>query len=196
MRKISTVFTTIALAFASVNSVQAQVQKGNHIVGIQVGNIVLSQRENLGNAIQLKPTYGFFIKDNLAVGLAIPFYYFSGGIPKNSVRVMQVGLTPFIRYYIDSGNVKPFLGIAGGTQRTSVKEGGSPDSVDFAWLYSAGGGVAFFLNKSVSFDIAANYTGADKEYYSLDSYAQNGLTTGIVNAININIGFQLYFGGR
>ena len=177
--------------------IQAQTQKGTHLIGAQVGNIVFSQRDNVGNSIQLKPTYGYFVMNQLAVGLAIPLYYYNGGIPKGSYQVTQIGLTPFIRYYIGPSLIKPFLSVAAGFQKNKGVGGGSPTSIDYTWGYSAGGGVAFFVTKSVSLDLAANYTGiGSRDYYTLDSYAQNGLTTGVVDAININLGFQVYFGNK
>ena len=197
MKSIAKLWKLLALTLGVIYSTQAQTQKGTHLVGAQVGNIVFSQRENVGNSIQLKPTYGYFVISQLAIGLAVPLYYYSGGIPKNSVKVTQIGLTPFLRYYIGPSRVKPFVSIAGGFQKNKAVGGGSPTSIEYAWGYSAGGGVAFFVTKSVSFDLAANYTGVgSRDYYTLDSYAQNGLTTGVVDAININLGFQVYFGSK
>ncbi|WP_460973348.1 hypothetical protein, partial [Spirosoma migulaei] len=62
-------------------------------------------------------------------------------------------------------------------------------------VYSVTGGVAFFMNRHVSFDMALAYTGGD--IGAINSYlggTTNALTPNIPKALNFSLGFQVYFG--
>lgn len=61
-------------------------------------------------------------------------------------------------------------------------------------VYSAKGGLAFFINRSVSFDFALTYTGGDTgAVRALVAGGANPLTPYIPKALTINLDFQVYF---
>ncbi|WP_420147892.1 hypothetical protein [Spirosoma sp.] len=166
----------------------AQTEKGSRLAGVQVGNIVIPTSGNSSTIISLQPTYGWFVGNGLAVGAGIPFFHVSSG----GASATQIGLAPFLRYYIGPSQVKPYLGGSIGVINSSASGSGSNSNTDA--LYSATGGLAFFINKSVSFDFALSYTGGNTG--SVSSLIGGGASSLIPNfpkALNINLGFQVYF---
>ena len=196
MHKVYTIYAFIIYLFV-MSSALAQTDKGDQIAGVQVGNIVLSRKENLGSAVLLKPIYGVFISKGLVAGVGIPFYHFTNNSSVFSIRTTQIGVSPFVRYYVGSSIIKPFISVSGGLLRTSIVENSVRSAPKNNLLYSLGGGAALFLNESISVDLLVNYTGVnDKDYYTPDGYVQNSLGLGFANAININLAFQIYFGSK
>lgn len=163
----------------------AQTEKGSRLAGVQVGSIVIPTSGGSGSIIGLQPAYGWFVANNLVVGAGIPFFYAGS----SGASVTQIGLTPFIRYYFGPAQVKPYLGASVGVINTSTRGLSSTDAV-----YSATGGLAFFINKSVSFDFALTYTGGDTgAVNTIFAGGANSLTPNVPKALNINLGFQVYF---
>ncbi|MVM32872.1 hypothetical protein GO755_22725 [Spirosoma sp. HMF4905] len=187
---MKTTFLTITLLIAGLSGAMAQTEKGNRLMGVNVGNIVIPT-EGSTTLISLQPTYGWFVSNGLVVGAGIPFFYAGLG----GSKVTQIGLTPFLRYYIGPSQVKPFLGASIGVVNTSVSNTGSPTASSTDAVYSATGGIAFFINRSVSFDLGLTYTGGDGgSVNSLVAGTSNALTPNIPKALNISLGFQVYFG--
>ncbi|QMW01179.1 outer membrane beta-barrel protein [Spirosoma foliorum] len=183
-------FLTIILLVVSLSSAMAQTEKGNRLMGVNVGNIIIPSGSST-TLISLQPTYGWFVANNLVVGAGIPFFY--AGTSGN--KVTQIGLAPFLRYYFGPSQVKPFLGASIGVINTSVTTNGSSAGSSTDAAYSATGGVAFFINRSVSFDLGVTYTGGDAgSVNSLIAGSPNALIPNVPKAINISLGFQVYFG--
>ena len=180
---------TLVMVLVGLSAAIAQTEKGSRLAGVQVGNIVIPTSGNSSTIIGLQPTYGWFVSDGLAVGAGIPFFHVSSG----GVSATQIGIAPFLRYYIGSSQVKPFLGASVGVINSSASGSGSRSSTDA--VYSATGGLAFFINKSVSFDLALTYTGGDTgSVSSLVGGGASSLIPNFPNALNINLGFQVFFG--
>lgn len=176
-----------------ISGANAQTEKGSKLVGVQVGNLTFPTSGG-GSIIGLQPAAGWFLTDGLALGVGIPF--FSAGA--SGGRITQIGLTPFLRYYIGKTNVKPFVGVSGGAINTSASGRGSGSSESStSGIYSASGGVAFFINQSVSFDLGLSYTGGETlAVNSLLGGGVNSLTPAVPESINVNIGFQVFFGRK
>ncbi|WP_168207878.1 outer membrane beta-barrel protein [Spirosoma sp. KCTC 42546] len=184
---------TIALVIAGFSSAMAQTEKGNRLMGVNVANIIIPTSGNTNKAtiISLQPTYGWFISNGLVVGAGIPFYHLGA----DNSKLTQIGIAPFLRYYIGPSQVKPFLGASVGIVNTSASVNGSASSTSTDPIYSVTGGVAFFMNRHVSFDMALAYTGGD--IGAINSYlggTTNALTPNIPKALNFSLGFQVYFG--
>ncbi|MVM39057.1 outer membrane beta-barrel protein [Spirosoma sp. HMF3257] len=181
---------SLALFIAGVSSTMAQTEKGNRLMGVNVANIVIPT-EGHSTIVSLQPTYGWFVSQGLVVGAGIPFLY----LGSDNTKLTQIGLSPFLRYYFGPSQVKPFLGTSVGVVNTSVSNNGSNSASSTDVIYSVTGGVAFFLNRHVSFDAALAYTGGD--IGALNSFVAgttNALTPNIPKAVNISLGFQVYFG--
>ncbi len=187
------IFFTLALFLIGFSSVKAQTERGSRLAGVQVGNIVIPTSGGSGTIISLQPTYGWFVSDGLAVGAGIPFFHISS----SGSRITQIGLSPFLRYYIGPSPVKPFLGASIGVVSTSTSSTGSASGSSTNALYSGTAGLAFFMNRSVSFDMALTYTGGDTgSVSSILGGGSNALTPNFPNALNISLGFQVYFGKK
>ncbi|MPR37308.1 hypothetical protein [Salmonirosea aquatica] len=175
----------------------AQTLNGKHLVGMQVGELNFSLRDNRASFMTLSPAYGKFVSSNLAFGLELPFYYSRNTQPLN--RATHIALTPFVRYYIGQGRVKPFLSVLAGPRYISTRRyipvPGKTETVSYTdLLYGARGGVAFFLNGWVSLDLSLSYTETNKEAVD-DFYARdNALGYDQANRLAANLGFQIYLG--
>ncbi len=179
------------LVVGVLTSALAQTEKGGHLIGTQVGNIYIPTSGGSGSIISLQPAYGWFVGNGLALGIGVPFLHISSG----GTGVTQIGLTPFLRYYIGSATVKPFLGGSFGVVNSSVSGYISyPSSTDV--IYGLTGGIAFFLNKAVSFDASLNYAGGNTSNAGGILGGASPLTPSLPDAVTINLGFQVYFGKK
>ena len=185
MKKVG--FTCLFSLFIVAGAL-AQTEKGGRVIGTQVGNIYIPTSGGSGSIVVLQPTYGWFVSDGLALGAGIPFTLVSGG----GQRVTQIGLAPFLRYYIGTANVKPFLGASVGVINSSVSGNFSRSASSTDAIYGLTGGVAFFLNKSVSFDASLNYSGGNTASVSGLLGTGNAFTPALPDALTINLGFQVY----
>jgi outer membrane protein len=115
--------TLISLVFGLMIALEAsaQTEKGRWTVGAQVGNFTYQKEEldyrNISGS--LTPSAGCFINNGLVIGTGIPFSFSStkfGQLFGNYDNLRQVGtsigLSPFLRYYVGSAKLKPFVGIA------------------------------------------------------------------------------------
>lgn len=185
--------TVFVLAFLLIgfSSVLAQTEKGSRLASVQVGNIFIPTSGGSGTIISLQPAYGWFVSNGLVVGAGIPFFH----VGSSGTGITQIGLSPFLRYYIGPSQVKPYLGASVGVINTSLSGTRSSSASSTDALYSVTGGLAFFINRSVSFDFALTYTGGDTgTVNSLLGGGSNALTPNIPQALNISLGFQVYFG--
>lgn len=182
----------LLLTVASLSIATAQTERGSKLVGVQVGNLTFPTSGQGGSIIGLQPAMGWFVGNNLAIGIGIPFFSIGSG----GTHVTQIGATPFLRYYIGPSNIKPFLGASGGIINTSFSgrgTGNGESSTD--GIYSVSGGLAFFINRSVSFDLGLTYTGGGTaSVNSIFGGGINALTPVVPESINVNLGFQVYFG--
>jgi outer membrane protein len=174
-----------------LSSATAQTERGHRLMGVNVGNITIPTSGGSGTIISLQPTYGWFVSDGLAIGAGIPFF----NVSSNGSRATQIGLTPFLRYYFNTTQVKPFVGASVGVVNTSASSGGSNSASSTDGIYSFTGGIAFFINQSVSFDLGLTYTGGNTgSLNTLLAGSANALTPNIPKALNLSLGFQVYFG--
>lgn len=176
---------------------RAQTLKGKHLVGMQVGELNFSLRDSRGSSVIFSPAYGKFVNSNLAFGLELPFYFFRNTEPLS--QVTHIALTPFVRYYIGAGRVKPFVSVLAGPRFISTRRyipisGKTEYDSHTDLLYGARGGVAFFINSWGSLDLSLSYTETNKEAVD-DFYSRtNALGYDNANRLMANVGFQIYLG--
>lgn len=120
--------------------------------------------ENKQTTIQFTPTFGYFIIDNLAVGLSSSISSTTNkdedGDKYNNT---SIGIAPTAMYFFPvDGKVKPFVQIAAGLNSATSKyipKNGPDDKESYSGLLlNGGGGVAFFVNDNVSFNGGLSYT--------------------------------------
>ena len=143
----------------------------------------------------LKPSFGFFVADGLAIGLNldIEFSEENNDEEDETLKSSMNCLGLFIRYYFLNLKVKPFLHGDISTGNINIKAessyygsnsiNGSVTKLDF------GGGVAFFFTDNTSLELIAYYGNSsvkpNDDNYSNYRQIQSGL--------GIDIGFNIFF---
>ncbi|HSJ68654.1 MAG TPA: hypothetical protein VK921_13305 [Anditalea sp.] len=191
------IFTLItALSFFLILNVNAQVdprtslpptsfaageepiRAGNWIVGGSIGALGYNFSTEAFN-VNLNPRAGFFILDNIAVGLG-----FSVGLATVPVlpNVWSYGVTPFARYYFPEGATATsrFFG------EVETGLGGSTEASDFAFLGAIRAGYAHFITPDVALEATLGY-----------SYSRANVNTPVsVTGLGLGLGLQIYLTGR
>ncbi|MBO0929928.1 outer membrane beta-barrel protein [Fibrella aquatilis] len=199
------IVTMALLAMSLVGYGQAM--KGDRLVGAQVANI--NFRSASGTDLvsgQLSPTVGWLVSDRTVIGIGVPIYLLSftsnnqlGGSSSTKTSIVQLGLAPFVRQYLNSGMTRPYLGAGLSYANTTVssKSGTQTfsDNSNSGLGYNLSLGVAFFLNRHVSLDLAGIYSGDfDKNNPAtlLGSSNTNLLGSLGGNSFTIGVGFNIF----
>ena len=189
------------LAFLiSANSLSAQTTKGKLVVSGGVGLQFISSNlktvydgktdeEAKINSFSISPSFAYFIKDNLAIGLLSEFTNTKSEV--DGVEKLKTGNTiiaPTAIYYFPvEGKIRPLAQIGIGYASLNVKEEGK-DKLSYSGLsLNFGGGVAYFIKENISFNFGLTYSNnsmknADDEKEKLK---QANLTT--------SVGISLFF---
>ncbi|MDJ1501130.1 outer membrane beta-barrel protein [Xanthocytophaga agilis] len=196
MRKKNTLFLAVFTIWAVAGRIcYSQTDKGHFMVGGSIGNLSF-QNDYFG--ISFSPTVGYFVIDNLVTGLIPSFEYDSFKLPNgNKTKSTSLGVGPFVRYYFGEGKLKPLLNASFLYYKNTTKPGYSPVDPNDPVLekdhiikqsykfIQAGGGVAYFLSKSIAVEGIVNY-GHYMDYNILGSDKSN--------EVNISLGFQIFLG--
>lgn len=156
-------------------------------------------------AFSLNPTAGVFIIDNLAAGAQISFRsskFKSGSDFVFENKQTSITAGPFLRYYFDTGSVKPYVSSAilfGSTKNTddSIFQANSDPgdivgndvstTTTTTTIWGVNGGVSIFLNNSIAIDVDLGYsknTSKNKDS-NTDLKFKNG-------NFGLNFGFSLF----
>jgi outer membrane protein len=122
----------ISLIFSLMMSLgaSAQTEKGRWTVGAQIGNFTYQKPAGGSRSFSgsLAPSAGYFVANGVVVGTGIPFSFSSTKLGQafgnyDNLRQNQtaIGLSPFVRYYVGSAKLKPFVGLAYSYSRTVIK---------------------------------------------------------------------------
>jgi outer membrane protein len=117
-----------------------------------------------GNIIRfgISPRIGFFIIDNLAVGVKLPIgFQFQEDKNNDKFSSTSLGISPFLKYYFGTSNIKPYLNGSIGFSNMTMKDdpdiGATNKTTVGVFSYELGGGFGVFLNDKVSLDIGIGY---------------------------------------
>lgn len=134
--------------------------------------------ENKFTDLNLSPKFGFFVANNLAIGI-------QANLIRNSVdghndhTILGVGL--FMRYYFP---VKIFgEGYLGYASQNYVDSSTKYNGLD----YSIGFGYALFVSKKVAIEPIIKYVGYSTKNSNDNRYKNSN------GALQIGLGFQIYF---
>jgi hypothetical protein len=164
------------------SNVSAQIQKGNILVGSDIGNLKLGLKSGTDNSFSLNPKAGIFVKDGLAVGLDFSFGTTHVGGQNGST--ISYGVGTFGRYYITDETVqvlkqgKFFFEANLGFQGQDSKGGASTNGLGFGF----GPGYAYFITPNIGLETSIKYQGIVG--FGSEAYQNNLLW---------NLGFQIYF---
>lgn len=142
--------------------------------------------------LEFSPQIGYFVIDNLAVGVELPITYSSETDEDDyKYSTTAIALAPFVRYYFGTTNIKPYLHGSAGYGTMKMKEdppgGASDDEFVGMFIYSLGGGLGIFLNEKVSLDIGLGYVSASAK--PEEDYDVNFRVIG--SGFGIGIGFAI-----
>ena len=172
-------FAISALSF----SANAQIQKGNVMVGGDLADISLGLNSPSVFSFSISPKAAWFVEDNLALGGVVNL-----GIQtaKGSNTVTTYGVGGLGRYYAGSDvsvlNHGRFFGEATvGFGGINVSNAGSTNGVNFSF----GPGFAYFITPSIGLETLLKYNGL----VGFGSQAYN-------NSLSLNFGFQIYLPGK
>lgn len=192
--------TIITLCCVSLNTL-AQTEKGKYFFGaltrLNAGIIEHSRVQDNVNTLSERttqfsfiPNAGYFIKDNLALGLevSLSFSNTEDYDYDSTQRESTLAFSPFSRYYFGNKNVRPFLYASGGIGRYKTKYRSTitdfkSDSSYTLIFYSLGAGTGFFLNDAISIELEFRYGRLSSK--------DNGIGT-IQNAFVLNAGFSIF----
>ena len=117
----------------------------------------LSETTVKSSSFAFQPSFSYFVIDNLSIGASVSFLYYEIEMSSSvynydsKARDRQFGIGPSIRYYFETNNIVPFLGIADSYSKDidSEQEGNA---------FSISGGFDYFLSNSVGLEPYLSYS--------------------------------------
>ncbi len=180
-------------AIALFGAANAQTEKGTWMVSgkseISFNSVNTSVKfdgtevaEDETSSFTFAPSAGYFVINDLAVGLGLNYAHSKNDDVKSDTFVVMPQATYF---FATSGNIKPYVeaGIGYGFNKTSDDD--SEAKAD-GLAYGAGLGVAYFVNPSVAFNLGLNYSGANLKF-SEDSNLETD-----VNTLGVGVGISVF----
>ena len=183
MKKTFSLIAIALILFAS--AINAQIQKGNILVGGDISNFELGLRKGSPFTMRIDPKLAFFIHDNVAVG-----GYTDLGVTRiTGTTFFDYGVGILGRYYFPGKNNSDplrtgrlFAEANAGITGQDISGGG--DNTNGLGL-GFGPGYAYFITRNIGLETLIKYNGI----------------VGFGNAttqsdLNLNIGFQIYLPTR
>ncbi len=147
-------------------------------------------------ALDITPQVGYFIANNFAVGLEMPYNYSKEIDGDDSYTTSSFTVVPFVRYYFGKSNLKPYLhgGIGPGWGKTEIDYNSisdpnfvfDPNFSTHLLAYELGGGIAIFLNDLVSLEFGLGYASASVKWFDKnDKMNRKNTANGIGASIGI-----------
>lgn len=171
MRKI----VLILVLVCCISAVHAQTERGDWMVG---GGLELNTSTNK-TVFVFNPNIAWFIVKDFALGAQFSFSYLSLG----DNRINTYGAGPFLRYYIPTKNVRPFIHGDIDFQTNKIKNA-TITTTENAFSFFIAGGAAFFINENLAFETKIGY-----RYTDLKGHDGAG-------GLGLSLGFQVYINRR
>ncbi|MDB5022220.1 MAG: hypothetical protein JWQ28_3347 [Pedobacter sp.] len=161
----------------------AQIQRGNVMMGGNIGNINLGLDDPKIFSVNIIPKAAWFVQDNIALG-----GYLDLGLEtaKGSNTQTRYGVGALGRYYTGTdlalNHGRLFAEATFGFGGVNVSNGGgNTNGVNF----SIGPGYTYFVTPSIGLEALLKYNG-------LTGFGNEG----VQNSLNLTFGFQIYLPGR
>ncbi|MBC3758630.1 outer membrane beta-barrel protein [Hyunsoonleella sp. SJ7] len=186
-----------------------QTEKGNFIVGGSSNFSFTSSKSKIktnsqdldgpqATNVSFGPAGGFFVINNLALGLQAPISFEKStedlnGSGSVEVKSTSFAVSPFVRYYFSKSSIKPFLqGTIGlGRVKSQFESNGNgfsnSESKSNLFLYGFDGGVAIFINESISINLGVGYLSSS----SKPDESSNDLKF-VTNIIGLSAGINVF----
>lgn len=183
MKKITTILLT-GMVFAGVNQANAQIQKGNIMVGGDLAGFKVGLQKGASVNLSIQPKLGYFVKDNIALG-----GYVNIGVDyaKSRGTTVTYGIGAFGRYYVSDPRLDllkhtRFFGEANvGIGGANTKKAGEPSITTNGLEFGVGPGVAYFITPNIGLEALVKY----------NLIAGFG-STATSHTLGFNLGFQIY----
>jgi hypothetical protein len=181
MKKI--LVAAIMLSMAGVYESNAQLSKGNVLIGGDLAAFDLGLKKGSGTNINITPKAAVFIQRNVALGGYLDLGIFTGG----SSTVFNYGVGGLGRYYVGEEELnlirqtKFFLEANAGLQGTNVSGGSSTNGLGLG----VGPGLAYFITPNIGLEGLLKYNG-------LIGFGNQATSS----RLRLNVGFQIYLTGR
>jgi len=217
MRKTIILITSILILNSLV--IKAQTDKGRIVIGgtstfglVGTGNDIMNfgvstikfksdadgfeepESDKL-TSINFIPKIGIFAADNLLIGLDISLAYQNSNDGDSdfsySNRLFSAG--PFVRYYIPTNSIKPFIEATSsfGSIKSKVEDDfDSDESTDQLRAFGGGIGVAIPIGTKTTFDILAHYTSFSRK--AMDDNDDNDRL--VIGTLGLKLGFVILLG--
>lgn len=177
MKRISIFAAVTLLTLLGATNAVAQTEKGNFVIsGSSSFSVVNSSIEKIDHSstttITLSPSFGYFVTNNVAIGLDVSLISISGST--------SYGVRPTVSYYLNNGNrfiPKASLGIGyAGTSIDDVNVGGLSINAGLSGVY--------MMMRNVGLSIGLVY---ERNMYSFEGIKLNQ------NNFGGAIGFEIFF---
>ena len=188
---------TIAMALGVVGISNAQLSKGDYMLGVDLGSGLTSTGSNglfgfnfglnkdAGFNVGIAPKVGYFVSDNFLIGAVVNLGYVkSPGTISNESTIY--GVQALSRYYLSPGekgvdsmlkNGRFFLEANAGFAGSNVKDG--PTTNGFALGF--GPGYSYFITDNVALETSVKYNGL-----------VGGGNTTYQHSLGLNLGLQIH----
>jgi hypothetical protein len=141
-------------------------------------------------SFNIKPVFGYFFTDNIAIGIIINYDYAKySSIEKSN----SISAGPFLRTYLGDSYVKPFihLGVGFGNYKYLYDPSNNFDDIDinaYLFNYNLGGGIAFFLNEYVALEVIVHYNNTSLK--PRENNEEN--IKEVYSKVSLDVGFQVF----
>lgn len=155
MKKIKLI---IAVALLFTVNANAQITKGNWMVGGNAGlNYIASKDNNNTTVINLSPNIGYFILDKFAIGTLLNYDYEVSKSSFGTIESESTNLGPFLRYYFFKKDAVTNIFLEPSYNFSLQNENKNT-------VLSSKVGSVIFLNSSVGLEISLKYSKYNFKY--------------------------------
>lgn len=174
-----TFIALFAICFCSLET-NAQIQKGNVMVGGDITQLDLSLNEGHNFNVVIEPKAAWFIKDNLALGGYVNFDLTTA---KGAGTSISYGVGPLARYYINDKSINVLRHARFFVEGNVGIEGNNPhvgSSTNGLGL-GIGPGIAYFITPNIGLEGLLKYKG-------IVGFGSSVTSSDLV----FGVGFQIY----
>lgn len=194
----SSMLLTLAMVLGIVGLSNAQLSKGDYMIGTDLGSGITSTASNglfgfnfglndgAGLNVGLAPKVGYFVSDNFMLGAVVNLGYTKGPKDLGASESALYGIQALSRYYLSPGeegvdnllkNGRFFLEANAGFAGVNVKDG--PTTNGFAFGF--GPGYSYFITDNVALETSVKYNGL-----------VGGGNTTYQHSLGLNLGLQIH----
>ena len=211
-------FTT-AIFICNLSILTAQTEKGKFAVGISstfglmgtgsdamsIGQSTVKYKSDASGfeepdpdkmtSFNFVPKARLFVADNLLIGVDIALAYSKtkDGVDDYSYSSSIISAGPYLRYYIPTNSIKPFLEFTSsfGTYKTKYEDDLTDDELSSSLTALGGGiGMAVPIGSKATFDVLAHYSSLRIE----QNENNEDKNRSVIGTIGLKLGFVVFLG--